>query len=195
MWVSLSQRNAKLQTVKIGDLKKILPLGWSRIKRGRPRFWSHTMRSSTTLDPFDLQRLTIALLKDLNVFFWYISDQETSSTIEIDFALSKLPHFNSVYWLGVQHLFSETVYATCCVKRCQDYTPREKHFSDLWKNIFLFCCMYINKVRVFFLKSCTGLLSFHLDKTGCFTCQAWYNGACLLSPQKDNVWFQKLFLP
>ena len=36
LWISVGQRIAKLQAVKVGDLKKILPLNLSRIKRRRP---------------------------------------------------------------------------------------------------------------------------------------------------------------
>ena len=38
-----------------------------------------------------------------------LSDQETSSLFRIGFALSKWPHFNSVYLLGVFTVFSATV--------------------------------------------------------------------------------------
>ena len=30
LWVSLGQRTAKVKVVKVGDLKKILPLDWSQ---------------------------------------------------------------------------------------------------------------------------------------------------------------------
>ena len=43
-WVSQGQRPAKLQAVKVGDLKKIVPLGWSQTTRGpgsSPGQWDH----------------------------------------------------------------------------------------------------------------------------------------------------------
>ena len=48
------------------------------------------------------------LLKDLNLFCWHISDQETSSIFKIGFALSKWPHFNIAYVLGQRLLHTWT---------------------------------------------------------------------------------------
>ena len=47
---SVGQRTAKLQVVKVGDLKKILLLGHSRTKCERPGFESQTMGSSSKFD-------------------------------------------------------------------------------------------------------------------------------------------------
>ena len=46
-----------------------------------------------------------------------------------------------------------------------------------------------------FLKSYIGLSSCHLTSTGRPAHQAGFNGACQLSPQKDNVGIQKFFFP
>ena len=48
--VSVGQRAAKLQAVKLGDLKKILPRGRSQTKQGQPGFESWTIRSSSKVD-------------------------------------------------------------------------------------------------------------------------------------------------
>ena len=42
------------------------------------------------------------------------------------------------------------------------------------------------------LKLYVGLLSYHLTMIGCLACQCGFNGACQLSPQKDNVEIQNL---
>ena len=50
LWVSVGQGAAKLQAVKVGDLKKILPRGPPRTMRERPWFDSGTIRSSSNFD-------------------------------------------------------------------------------------------------------------------------------------------------
>ena len=44
LWISVGQRTAKLQVFKVEDLKKILPLGRSQTKYGRPKLKSCTIR-------------------------------------------------------------------------------------------------------------------------------------------------------
>ena len=50
LWVSVGQRAAKIQAVKVGDLKKILPRGPPCTTRVRPGFDSWTIRSSSNFD-------------------------------------------------------------------------------------------------------------------------------------------------
>ena len=52
MWVSVGQLAAKLQAVKIGGLKRILPLGQTRATRGQPGVDSRTMGSSSIFSSF-----------------------------------------------------------------------------------------------------------------------------------------------
>ncbi len=49
------------------------------------------------LQPFDLQRLTVPLWKDLEPFANKLSAQETSSILKIGFALSNLPPSDKAY--------------------------------------------------------------------------------------------------
>ena len=108
LWASVVQRTAKLQASKVGDLEKSCYLAKVEPKEGSPglspEWWDHRkVWLITTLQPFNLQRLTVTLIKNL------LSDQEPSSTFRIGFALSKKPNFNSFYLLGVWYSFSETV--------------------------------------------------------------------------------------
>ena len=67
-----------------------------------------------------------------------------------------------------------------------------KHFSG--KNIF--CSVNVYKSRgKRILKSYIGLSSCHLTSTGRQAHSSGINGAVQLSPQKDNVRFQRFFLP
>ena len=50
LWVSVGQRAAKLQAVKVGNLEKILPLGPPRTTCMRPGFVSRTIGSSSKFD-------------------------------------------------------------------------------------------------------------------------------------------------
>ena len=50
LWVSVCQRTAQLQAVKVGDLKKIQPRGPPRTTRVQPGFDSRTIRSSSNFD-------------------------------------------------------------------------------------------------------------------------------------------------
>ena len=75
LWVSVSQRVAELQAVKVGGWKKILPRGLVRAKRVRTgplsRFFSNLqLWQPVDLLPIDLQRPTVPLWKDLNLFCW-----------------------------------------------------------------------------------------------------------------------------
>ena len=54
---------------------------------------------ATTLQTFNLQRLTVPFLKDLNLIYWLSLFEETRGILKIGFALSKWPHFNSAYVL------------------------------------------------------------------------------------------------
>ena len=73
--VSLGQTAAKLQAVKVGDLKKKNSAAQATIHHGNAA-WVRVpddgmilkVLQTTTLQPFDLQRLTVPLLKDLNLF-------------------------------------------------------------------------------------------------------------------------------
>ena len=70
LWVSVGQRTAKLQAVKVGDLRKILLHGRTRTKRGRPGFESWTIRSSSK---FDSPQLCSPLIyRDSQYLFWKI---------------------------------------------------------------------------------------------------------------------------
>ena len=53
MWVSVGQLAAKLQSVKVGGLKRILPLGLNRATLGQPGVDSLTTGSSSNFDSFD----------------------------------------------------------------------------------------------------------------------------------------------
>ena len=115
LWVSVGQRAAKIQAVKVGDLKKILPRGRIRTKRGRPGFESWMIRSSSK---FDRPQLCSPLTyRDSQYLFWKISIssidtnfvQKTGSIFKIGFALSMWSYFNSAYVLGVLTVFSATV--------------------------------------------------------------------------------------
>ena len=81
--------------------KKNLPSGQSRTTRVRPRFrvldyWIiFKVWMTVTLQPFDLQRLTVPLWKDLDPFDNIASAQETDSILKIGFALSKWPNYNN----------------------------------------------------------------------------------------------------
>ena len=71
-WVSVGQRTVKLQAVKVGDPKN--PAASPESNHMRPS-WVRVpddgimfkVWQATTLQPFDLQRLTIPLWKDLNL--------------------------------------------------------------------------------------------------------------------------------
>ena len=67
LWVSVGQRTAKLQAVKVGDQEKFLPLCQSRTTRvhgpgSSPGQWNiFKVWWTITSQPFDLKRLTIPL--------------------------------------------------------------------------------------------------------------------------------------
>ena len=98
LWVSVGQRAAVLQAVKVGGQKKILPISPARAIRvrtgaiGRIFFWPPTLTacSSAALWP-------------------PISVQESSSTLYVSYLHSKWPHFNRTYVIGVCILFATAV--------------------------------------------------------------------------------------
>ena len=115
LWVSVGQRTAKIQAVKVGDLKKILPICRTRTKRGRPGFESWTIRSPSK---FDRPQLCSSLThRHPQYLFWKIQTSsvdrvsvlEANCILKIGFELSKWPHFNRAYVLGVLTVFSVTV--------------------------------------------------------------------------------------
>ena len=72
LWVSVDQLASKLQPVKVGALKKILPLSRPRAARTRLGlrgriFSNYQLWQLITLQPVDLQRPTVPLWKDLNL--------------------------------------------------------------------------------------------------------------------------------
>ena len=74
LWVSVCQRAAKLQAVKVGDLKKILPRGPPRTTRVRPGFDSRTIRSSFNFDSLYCHiSLTIYFEIKVKVHFEHLS--------------------------------------------------------------------------------------------------------------------------
>ena len=56
-----------------------------------------TVWRTVTLQPFDLQRLTVPLWKDLEPIVNIVSAQETSSILRIGYAYSNRPHLHRVY--------------------------------------------------------------------------------------------------
>ena len=71
LWASGGQRTAKLQVIKVGDLKKILPRGQSRTKRMRPGFESWTIRSSSKFNRPQLCSPSVTY-RDSQYLFWKI---------------------------------------------------------------------------------------------------------------------------
>ena len=106
LWVSVCQRAAKLQAVKVG--------GWSYRPGIKPRPHSCGARWAeagffsdlqlwhlVVLQPLDIQRLTVPLLKDLNLICWLIFFQESRGILKIGFALSKWPYLHRAYVVSV----------------------------------------------------------------------------------------------
>ena len=89
LWVFVGQIAVKL-ALKVGYLKKVLPLSPLSTGNEQSRFdiilkvWG-----TATLQPFNLQRLTAPLLKDLNPIVNIFSYQKTDRILKIGFALSK----------------------------------------------------------------------------------------------------------
>ena len=116
LWVSVDQRAAKLQAVKVGDLKKIRQRGRILTTRGQPGFESWTIRSFSKFDrpqlcsPLTCRYSQYLFWKIQTSFVNSVSVQETRSILKIGFSLSKWPHFNSAYVLGVFTTFSATVH-------------------------------------------------------------------------------------
>ena len=54
LWICVGQRTKKLQAIKAGYLKKILPFGRSETKRVQPGFESLAIRSSSKFDRLQL---------------------------------------------------------------------------------------------------------------------------------------------
>ena len=87
LWLSLGQRASKLQAIKFGSLKKILPPGRSRTTRAQSLVWIFdnwiilTVWRTITLQPYYLQRLNVPLWKDLESIDNIVSAQETSSIV------------------------------------------------------------------------------------------------------------------
>ena len=71
-----------------------------------------TARPTATLQPFDLQRPTVPLWKNLDPVVNIISDQRAGSIFKMAFALSKWPHLHGVYSVGVFTVFSLTIRLT-----------------------------------------------------------------------------------
>ena len=66
LWVSVGQLTSKLQAVKFGGVKKILPHSIIEVARGR-LLDDGIILQVVTLQPVDLQRPTVPLWKDLNL--------------------------------------------------------------------------------------------------------------------------------
>ena len=92
---SVGQRAAKLLAVKVGGLKKkSVARPWPHLNHSVAfkNAWGQIILKVSwlvTLQPFNLQRFTLPLWKDLNFLCYILSDKETGSIIKIDFALSK----------------------------------------------------------------------------------------------------------
>ena len=65
---------------------------------GNRIFSNLQLRQLVALQPFNLQKLTIPLQKDLDLFVNILSAQETSSILKIVFALSNLPPFQKYFF-------------------------------------------------------------------------------------------------
>ena len=115
LWVSLCQRAAKLQAVKVG--------GWSYCPGIEPGLRSCGPRWAAWQDFFQISNFDSLyfcrplIYRDPQYLFGKIktspvdkkSVQKTSSIFRIGFAWSKWPHFNSAYELGVLIVSSATV--------------------------------------------------------------------------------------
>ena len=111
----MSQLAAKLQAVKVGGLKKILPAGLPQTTRVRPRFDSRTIGSSSNFD--SLQLCSQLTYRDPQYLFGKISTSLTNSSsirttkrvFNVSYTLSKRPHLHRAYvisgciffWLAV----------------------------------------------------------------------------------------------
>ena len=108
LWVSVGQLASKLQPVKVRALKKILLRGTSRVRvaqgwlSGRIFFYLKLWQPVALL-PFDLQRLTVPLWKDLDHVVIIVSAQKTDSISKKNFALSKWLNIHRAQLLGVSH--------------------------------------------------------------------------------------------
>ena len=118
LWVFVGQKAAKIQAVKVGDLKKILPHvqdsnpgcpGWFESGHRVGFFSDLQLWQLVFLQPFDLQTPTVPLWKDLNLPVDSISVQESSSTFNVFYLHSKWPHFNRAYVVRVCNNLGSTV--------------------------------------------------------------------------------------
>ena len=75
LWVSVGQRITKLQSVKVGGLKNILPLSQSRTKTQAGQVRDRELCQVATLKPFDLQKPRKPLRKDLTPVVIVVSAQ------------------------------------------------------------------------------------------------------------------------
>ena len=114
---SVGQRAAKLPAVKVGGHKK-KSADWPRSlsnqsARVRTRAKSNHSQSLVagnfaTLWPTDPK---FSVLKDLNPFKTVPKVQEASIILRVGFALSKWPHFNSIYLVRVPFLTGIAVFS------------------------------------------------------------------------------------
>ena len=109
----------RLQSYQLSKLEvwqKVLPCGRSRTRRVWPGFESRPILiilnvwRTVTLQPFDLQRLTVPLWKDLDSVVNIFSAQETGSILKIGFDLSNWPHLHRAYVVTVCRVLSTVVY-------------------------------------------------------------------------------------
>ena len=116
LWISVCQWAPKLQAVKVGGLKKILPPGPPRTTGVRPGFDSRMKGSSSNFD--SLQLCSQLTYRDPQYLFGKILTPLTnSSSIErikgifnASYALSKWPHLYRAYVVNVPFILILSVY-------------------------------------------------------------------------------------
>ena len=111
MWVSVDQRASRLRSTKLEHnpiVQDSNPGRWWVVRHWpsgrisfRPPKWK-----LVTLQPFNLQRSTVPLWKDLNLFKNISSTQRTNRIIKMSFTVSKWPHLHRA-----PYSFSETVWS------------------------------------------------------------------------------------
>ena len=138
---SVGQRAAKLLAVKVGGLKK------KSAGRPRPhtnqsaqvRLWARfyhslslTAGNFTALWPTDFK---FSAIKDLNLLKKYTKNQEASSILRVDFALSKWPHFHREFsnrpGMVVRH---------CTQPQRAKQLPQSDYGCTLWAKISQWGC-------------------------------------------------------
>ena len=143
LWVSVGQLAAKLQAVKIGGLKKILPPAHlEQHECSPPGFDSRTIGSSSNFDSLYLcSQLTHRdpqyLFRKISTFSVdIISKKETGSIFQTDFALSKWPNLHRAYPVISQYSSSETVVSGILFWECTYlFQEVETHYNISLKNL------------------------------------------------------------